>query len=143
EQIGIQPAKVRHQEFTRLRFVELEKGDVPAVRAPLPSVAKAELFLVHPIRGTIDDRPFGAVDGELLFFPAPQVHQEKVTIAHEGDVATVRADLGKHLVALITLAYRRDYIRLEVVDVVVALGIHPPDALSIGEEEDFFAVRAV
>ena len=67
-------------------------ADVPGVGAPAERVAEAELLLVHPIGGAVDDG-LTAIGRELLLSAARDVGDEDVVVADEPDLPAVGGDL--------------------------------------------------
>ena len=143
DRLRILAAQFGHEEVFRACFIKLEEGNFFAVGAPPEAVAQAEFFLIDPVKRAVDDRAVGAVVGQRGLGHGGEVHHKEVAFADEGHLVGGGVELGEHLKALVAVGDGREDLFVEVVDVVIALGIAPPDALGVGIEQHLGAVLAV
>ncbi len=136
EAVGV----VDHGEDGDARRVEPPKGDGRAVRAPAEAVADAELLLVDPIGGPVDD--VGApVMGQPGDPPRGQVLGVDVVLDDVGRLAAVGRELGEHQGRGLEVPPEPpEPARREVVGPEVAPGVLPPDPFRVGEDDQDSAV---
>ncbi len=129
-----------HQiEGSNGRLVEPPERDPPPIGAPAKCVAQVQLFLVHPIRGAVN-HVLAAVGGERRLRAGGEIGDVEVVVAHEADHSPVGRELGELLVAGAG-AHRREALPRQVPHVEGALGVLPPDAGRVCEQEQLRAVR--
>ena len=133
---------VDHQEVADAAGVEAPVGDVLAVGAPAEAVAEAELLLVDPVEGAVDDR-LGAVRRERRDGARGGVLDVEVVLGHVGHAVAVGAERREHQRGLWRVAAElAEVAGAEVQHPVVAAGVGAPDAARVGVEEHALPVVA-
>ncbi len=120
------------------RLVEAPERNSLAIRTEPERVPEAELLLVDPVRSAVDD-VLVAVGGELTFITRLHVSHEDVVFPHESDVAAIRGELREHLVTGLG-ADGGQRLRIEIPEVVLALGVLAPHPHRVREDEQLLSI---
>ncbi|MEZ5072330.1 MAG: hypothetical protein R2751_15540 [Bacteroidales bacterium] len=98
--LRVQVPEQGHVKLADSGLIEPVESDLAAVGRPVKSPGEAEFFLVHPVRGAVDDLILLSIVGDPDLRAFGRIRQKEVVVPHKGHPGALRGELRQLLLAM-------------------------------------------